>query len=168
MPMAVPFTCDPEAAARWVRRKYAVGLTDRACQVAARMGLRVEYVSLPQHRAGYLLPHPAGGYVVLLNRAHSPQRQNWTCAHELGHYILHRYMRRSGSLHRPPARFEREADAFAAALLMPADSVRILAQVYDARQMALALGVSRQAALQRILELGARTPYLLGKGGRRS
>ncbi len=68
------------------------------------------------------------------NKDHSDQRQRFTIAHELGHFVLHRknhndvfvdkdfiimYRRRNGDYSESELIQEQEANAFAAAILMP-------------------------------------------------
>lgn len=53
--------------------------------------------------------------VVLLNRGTPAERQRYTLAHELGHMVLHRI---------PHPEQEKQADRFAAELLMPAKEIR--------------------------------------------
>lgn len=72
-----------------------------------------------------------GSFTVFVPLTTSPLRDNFTIAHELGHYFLHflipfergrdpeRHFQRGGS-----SRLETEANVFAAALLMPAEEFR--------------------------------------------
>jgi len=97
---------------------------------------------------------------VFVNAALSPPRKRFTTAHALGHYVLGH-----GGDHYCPAAEdesrEREANRFAAALLMPAsrvtalwlklDGVRPAARV---RAVAERLLVSREALGYRLLTLG--------------
>ena len=108
------------------------------------------------------------------NRSHVPVRQRFTIAHEIGHYVLHR---KSGDLfidrhHKVFARDksssrgedekEVEANAFAAALLMPEELVeeeldRIgfdLGDEADVRELANKFNVSTQSMLFRLTNLG--------------
>jgi IrrE N-terminal-like domain len=83
----------------------------------------------------YRLPR-RGGWAILFNPdIPSPGRINFTLAHELGHYVCHRNLRRTGfecssemmrGTERDSAfrRLEREADRFASHLLMPAADFR--------------------------------------------
>ena len=52
--------------------------------------------------------------VIFLNRSMPADRQRFTLAHELGHIVLHRF---------PSPEMEKQADEFAAALLMPRDDI---------------------------------------------
>jgi hypothetical protein len=86
---------------------------------------------------GALYPPVAGkrGWVIMYNSGiHSPGRINFTLGHELGHYFVHRHALPEG-LHCSTektagwdsleARIEREANEFAAHLLMPLDDFRV-------------------------------------------
>lgn len=94
-------------------------------------------------------------------------RRNFTFAHEIGHFIAHRYKQNSFNCSVENLNdfqneiFEREANEFAAHLLMPPDIVR----VYDKERtfsheaisnLATELGVSRAAAAYRWIELSER------------
>lgn len=58
--------------------------------------------------------------VIYANYLESTNRQRFTMAHEIGHYVLHNVTQDVyRSLDAPRDEKEREADAFAAALLMP-------------------------------------------------
>jgi hypothetical protein len=69
---------------------------------------------------------------IAYNGMVSPERQRFTIAHELGHFVLHRNRQPSFdcdkesvySGHETIRRIEREADDFAANLLMPGDLLR--------------------------------------------
>lgn len=107
-------------------------------RVAARVGLQVERTSFGDDVSGVLVIEDGRG-VIGVNAAHAPVRQRFTIAHEIGHYILHRdqlsvfidkQMRqylaafRDGQSASGEHRREREANGFAAALLMPAALLR--------------------------------------------
>jgi Zn-dependent peptidase ImmA (M78 family) len=87
---------------------------------------RVEKADLGETDAMLLrLPE---GYVMKVNSTHHPYRQNFSCAHEIGHAVLHELGKQSHSTE-PEYRTlstnlgrraeERLCDAFAAELLMP-------------------------------------------------
>jgi len=87
---------------------------------------------------GALYPANAGrkGWgIIYNNRISSPGRINFTLAHELGHYLLHRLQFPDGKAcnqdevarwDSPEARIEQQANEFAANLLMPLDDFRRL------------------------------------------
>lgn len=107
-------------------------------RVAARLGVQVERTTFGDDVSGVLVIEDGRG-VIGVNAAHAPVRQRFTIAHEIGHYMLHRdelpvfidkQMRqylavfRDGQSASGEHRREREANGFAAALLMPAALLR--------------------------------------------
>lgn len=102
-------------------------------KIAKGLGIRVQRTSAPDDLSGFLLRDPSGEVVIGVNSTHSPFRQRFTIAHELGHFHLHRgnplYVDRRGAgfeVHARDARSsqgsdrnEIEANAFAGELLMP-------------------------------------------------
>jgi Zn-dependent peptidase ImmA (M78 family) len=107
-------------------------------RVAARLGVHVERTEFGDDVSGVLVVEDGRG-VIGVNAAHAPTRQRFTIAHEIAHYVLHRdqlpvfidkglrqYLAvfRDGSSSTGEHRREREANGFAAALLMPASLVR--------------------------------------------
>lgn len=82
---------------------------------------------------GALLPSESGKrWGILYAADRSPGRQRFTVAHELGHYLLHRRARPEGFRcgeaavdARDGIQIEREANDFAATLLMPLDDFRL-------------------------------------------
>ncbi len=93
-----------------------------------------------------------GVFVILVNSSSPTDRKRWTLAHELGHLVLH-------TLDVPPeAEVEREADAFAAEFLMPADEIGPeLRRLRTSQLLDLKLewGVSMAAIVERAHGLGS-------------
>lgn len=104
-------------------------------QIAERLGIEVKLDSVDDDLSGFLFRQPKTGRALIgVNANHHPNRQTFTIAHELGHFLLHE----SETVHldskkdgytlqlRNPASAtgesinEREANLFAAELLMPA------------------------------------------------
>lgn len=89
-------------------------------------------------------------------------RFRFTCAHELGHLMLHKKVRSVFqessifNLYRPsPDRFERQADRFAAALLMPIPLLeRELVRIIDQR------GLKRGKAVVQLIESTTESEWL--------
>lgn len=136
--------------------------------VALGLGLPVERAELGDDVSGILVVEDGRG-VIGVNAAHSRVRQRFSIAHEVGHYVLHRdeaplfidkrYIAyRDGRSATGADRREREANAFAAALLMPAALVRAAVDRYrfdladeDALDaLASLFEVSRQAMAVRV------------------
>lgn len=118
---------------------------------------------------------------IMVNKAHHPNRQRFTIAHEIGHLVLHHnsgdrlfidthlraYQRRgspaSGAYEEPgstttPAE-EREANQFASALLMPRASILSMTEGREfwdelhVAALAAEFGVSEQAMTIRLRQL---------------
>jgi hypothetical protein len=101
-------------------------------QMAAELGLRVtRSTSLPANISGLIRPatDTPSGFEILVNKYDTQERQRFTVAHEIGHYLLHRADIGSGIvdsvLYRSSlsSRKEVEANKVAANLVMPADKV---------------------------------------------
>jgi len=97
-------------------------------------------------------------WTILLNARQAQPRKLFTLAHELGHYFLHRHFKTHFSCSIFPAgpacRWEREANQFAAELLMPAGQVLYWANASPARA-ARYFGVSEEAMQYRLRSLSA-------------
>jgi Zn-dependent peptidase ImmA (M78 family) len=104
--------------------------------VVNRLNLKAIASSLDEEMSGLLVVENKRG-AIAYNAAHAAVRQRFTLAHEIGHYLLHlrnahsrlfldRYVvyRRDDLASAGNDREEIEANAFAAALLMPAQLVR--------------------------------------------
>jgi hypothetical protein len=99
------------------------------------------------------------GRAIVLNGSGDSGRRRFTIAHEIGHFVLHpEHCRpeRGGGVNEAGRREEREADAFAAELLMPEHLVREAAreQGPDATRLAERFEVSRKAMQTRLRGLG--------------
>jgi hypothetical protein len=103
---------------------------------------------------------PVGdGHRIVLRGASSERRRRFTIAHEIGHFVLHPHRvapQRGGRGNAAWQAQEREADQFAAELLMPEDLVReaVLRYGLDADRLADSFDVSRQAMQARLKRLG--------------
>src|SRR5262249_6862121 len=113
--------------------------------------------------------------MIIVNAANAPVRQRFTIAHEIGHFALHRgtvYLDgrarvnfRDGLSSMATDQEEIDANAFAAALLMPARWVRsdfesvvrnaaVNSEEELAEDLAVRFSVSRQAMHFRLINLG--------------
>ncbi len=103
---------------------------------------------------------PVGdGHVIELRGRGNERRLRFTIAHEIGHFVLHRGRvgnERGGMANQATARLEREADQFAAELLMPEHLVRqaALEEGADPHRLADRFEVSVQAMSLRLRRLG--------------
>lgn len=93
---------------------------------------------------------------IFVNADEPVARQTFTMAHEFGHWVLHRQLfeqdpARYNVLLRSPTgeinsdRLEKEANAFAAAILMPAYMVKQVKGLVGVREMARLFAVSAEA-----------------------
>ena len=141
-------------------------------RVADHLGLKVEERPLEDEYSGFLaVPEKA----IVVNSAHSFARRRFTIAHEIGHFQLHRKKAetpvfidqtvyfRSAQFSEAERRREREANYFAAELLMPEE---LLAEYLDehplspslysreVKEVAGEFDVSKQAMEFRLRDLG--------------
>ena len=89
-------------------------------------GLRIFYTDLPSNLAGIFTFTEELGGCVAINARHPEERRRWSLAHEYGHFLTSRFRSEVtpvSNIGRVSAS-ERLADAFAAALLMPATGLR--------------------------------------------
>jgi hypothetical protein len=132
---------------------------------------------------GMLLPNRQrpGEWGIIYNRAISSRgRINFTLAHELGHYLLHRQRLPAGvqcssramhEWHSPLGAIEAEANTFASFLLMPLDDFRVQIQGEDVgmdlmRHLADRYEVSITAAILKWLSItDKRAMLVLGRDG---
>jgi len=143
-------------------------------EVARRLNLAVTRERLAPDLSGLLIRQPGQPQPVIgVNTAHHPKRQRFTIAHEIGHFHLgHKgdvivdgitVNRRDGVSSTAAVRDERDANAFAAALLMPADLLQerfeqLAAKNYSQSRivadLARTFDVSEQAMNYRLVNLG--------------
>ena len=145
-------------------------------QLCNRLGIQVFEEPLPPDVSGMLMvrPEPFEQYgsnrVIVINASHSARRRRFTVAHELAHYVLHKQVGETLFAHREEegagGAEERQADAFAACVLMPAPLVlRALGRLKNqggdglyavdkAGFIAAQFGVSEDAARARLGQLG--------------
>jgi len=146
-------------------------------RIAQALGLTVEEAKLGEEVSGVLVVS-AGKGTIGFNSSQSFVRQRFTIAHELGHYLLHfapdklfidkKYtavFNRDQNSATGEQLEERQANQFAAALLMPEELLRKeldqmhfdLTDEHELRELALRFGVSGQAMTLRLARLGITT-----------
>ncbi|GAA4821717.1 ImmA/IrrE family metallo-endopeptidase [Sphingosinicella ginsenosidimutans] len=126
--------------------------------LAKALGLKVVVAALPLKISGLIKPDPDGGFVIKVNRFEPKERQRFTIAHEIAHFLLHRDKIQAGVvdsvLYRSKlsSRVEAEANRLAADIIMPLDKVSELSAVYRTQgdhqiiaTLAETFQVSRQA-----------------------
>jgi Zn-dependent peptidase ImmA (M78 family) len=161
---AIPRNHDPaQDAQRLLGDVWGHDLPVDPVRIAGSLGIRVIRATLDADMSGALVKELGKDPVILLNAGDSPNRQRFTCAHELGHYVkrkdspeAYEYVDRRDSLTatgRDPE--EIYANGFAAALLMPPTAVARLAdEGLSDVQMALRFDVSLEAMRWRLVKLG--------------
>jgi hypothetical protein len=154
----VSVTLDPELAAAGVLARADVTGAPVDPISLARLwpGLRIRVADLDG--AGYLVDLDGRVGELLLRASDPPRRRRYTCAHELGHWVLATTHADRQSEQATRTVVERWCDRFAAALLMPRDLV-----IEDLAASSLAIeviaglprrfDVSSQAALLRASEV---------------
>lgn len=112
--------------------EYKTGFVD-INKIATKLGIRVIEEDLPDNVSGVLDCRTKEETIVLLNKHHHENRKRFSLAHEMGHFVLHKmsgvhmdtkiFLRSEAPiLH--GIKIEREANQFAAALLMPELQIR--------------------------------------------
>lgn len=120
-----------------------------------------------------------GNATAFVNSDHHPNRQRFSLAHEIGHFILHHqpskklddlFLDKSLALYTRKDHhsnvMEREANEFAASLLMPKDLIEKyiakndlnIEDEFDVSRLAMAFGVSEQALQIRLNKLHLAEP----------
>jgi Zn-dependent peptidase ImmA (M78 family) len=165
----------PETEAQTLRQRIAPDeVPVPVDRIAAGLGVPIVEESLERNVSGLLLRKPGRGAAIGVNGAHAYVRQRFTIAHELGHLLLHpgrelildhvRVNLRDDVSSLGTDKEEREANAFAAELLMPAAELKAeiqhlaeRGQTPDSRfvsDLAIGFGVSEQAMEFRLVNLG--------------
>lgn len=172
MPKLTNKRIETEAEKQRLRVKQTLPIDVRA--IAALNNLTVTAQPLEDEVSGMLVVRPEDGGAIGVNETHVLTRQRFTLAHEIGHFVLHRgsnsvfvdaapvFYRKEGTGTDLVVQQEREANRFAAALLMPEELVRerVNARQLDpfdeagVKKLAAEFGVSPQAMTYRLMHLG--------------
>lgn len=125
-------------------------------KIAEFFSLRiVEYSKFPKHISGTIMQLPDGSMVIGINSNDQKVRQRFSIAHEIAHFLLgHDERHIIDDTFDKPTDKEREANQFAADLLMPIDMLKkdIMERKYDIPSLAKRYDVSDQAMSIRLLE----------------
>lgn len=154
---------DDVEAASVLRRLEASGLLKLPIDiysVSEYLGIDIKEEVMDDELSGFIEPRRTG-WVIGVNSYHHSNRQRFTIAHEIGHFLLHKpsekhvditFARRAGRRNK----MENEADNFAANLLMPEKEVRerISAGESSLEKLAALFGVSAMAVKYRVQSLG--------------
>jgi Zn-dependent peptidase ImmA (M78 family) len=132
--------------------------------LAQALGLHVTYVLLSDHLAGSI-SKAGDAYEIKVNKQHYRNRQRFTLAHEIAHFVLHRDMIGNGvtdnKLYRSHLSnyHETQANRLAADILMPKAQVELifLHSGRSVEKCAMQFEVSRSAMEIRLKGLGLLT-----------
>ncbi len=121
--------------------------------IARDLNLPVDYTDLGEGIAGHIVKDrqrsPRSGFFIRINSTQHSNRQRFTLAHEIAHFILHRDLIESGlvddTMYRSEisGHYETQANRMAADIIMPFDLVKEkYEEGYDAPGLAGLFGVS--------------------------
>lgn len=166
----------PESAAQELLEKHGIAEPPTpVIELARAEGVVVAQEPFQDDGVSGMLLREPDRTAIIVNAANAPVRQRFTMAHELGHLKLHRgtvYLDgrarvnfRDGLSSMATSQEEIDANAFAAALLMPDGWVRtafettvrntlVSSEEELAEVLGVRFGVSRQAMLFRLINLG--------------
>lgn len=149
---------DPVLTARHVLKRYRLSVPVDPERLAWDLGIPVLNARFSERLSGVLVPETCGNetrYLIFVNSRHRRTRRRFSIAHELGHFFLHRGLQPAFThLRKPHGKLEREADLFAAELLMPEADVRLAARLTDFSGLIQVFEVSAAAMRRRLAELG--------------
>jgi Zn-dependent peptidase ImmA (M78 family)/transcriptional regulator with XRE-family HTH domain len=159
---------DPASAAREVRKRTGqTGIPVDVNAVARGVGVAIFYSPLPDTLSAFLLRAEERS-VIGVNANQSPVRRRFSAAHEIGHHVLDHadgsvfdYAFPTTTEGEPPGydpQNEREANQFAAELLMPEENLVEDAPSLSLARLARRYEVSQEAMSFRLLNLGLREP----------
>ena len=112
-------------------RRFTSNFPVKVGELASALGLRVTRTPLPPKISGLIQPsrETPSGFEIRVNKYEVPERQRFTVAHEIAHYLLHRNEIGAGVvdsiMYRSSltSRKETEANNLAAEIVMPAKAV---------------------------------------------
>jgi hypothetical protein len=127
-------------------------------EIIFEMGVEFAFQAMPDNVSGWIERLPSGKYKIAVNSNHPSTRQRFTAAHELGHYIYHRDLLGDGigdnrayrpdGTDRPNAnilpRHERQANSFAANVLMPRQVIAAIPGPQNVPKLAELFEVSQE------------------------
>ena len=169
MASAATFKPNPERDAQeiletvWAHDPAEIPIPVDPIAIARVMGIKVYTMALEGSVSGVLVKRKGEDPEIYLNERDSTNRQRFTCAHELGHYVKRSSqgqeewedvdLRDAFSSTGRDAD-ERYANQFAAALLMPKKEVKRVKDRHSSAALAPLFGVSADAMHYRLANLG--------------
>lgn len=134
--------------ARGIARRYH---TNDPLQLCGALGIHVFYMHMEDIRGLFL--HLKHRNLIYLDEDLEEHERRWVCAHELGHFFLHKKTNRIFMETRTflkTSAYEHEADRFAVWLLYPEDHTLSDWTEYTTTQLAACMGVPEDVAKYRI------------------
>ncbi len=134
----------------------------KVVKLAQALGINVLLTTFKDEHVAGMLKFENDEVNLYVNENQTANRQRFTIAHELGHYILHRDFVQSHKIsvfyrkdfYNYFDKIEEQANKFAATLLMPERPVRGLWEIYHSIEvLATILKVSEQAMRIRLMKL---------------
>ncbi len=136
--------------------------------LATKLNIEIIKTSFDSSNVSGVLVYKNGRFIIGINSTHTPERQRFTIAHELGHYVLHKkrfhmdtefvegeIMYRDDKSATGEIREEVEANLFAASILMPKNIfISSWKDLHSISDLATKFKVSVQAATFRLKSLG--------------
>jgi IrrE N-terminal-like domain len=118
---------------REIFARYSEDLPVKLASMAGELGLEVFKSPLKPNVSGLIEPSESAvsGFRIRINRHELAERQRFTLAHEIGHYMLHRDKIGGGIVDNVmyrsnlSSRYEVEANKFAADLIMPMHHIKL-------------------------------------------
>lgn len=112
--------------------RFTSSVPVRVAELASELGLKVTRTAMPPKFSGLIQPcvEARSGFEIRVNKFDAPDRQRFTVAHEIAHFLLHRHEIGAGVvdsiMYRSTltSRKETEANQLAADIVMPAQGVR--------------------------------------------
>jgi Zn-dependent peptidase ImmA (M78 family)/plasmid maintenance system antidote protein VapI len=115
-----------EAVAQEERRRLGLGIAPivNMAETISEQGIWTAATDLPDGLSGLFVNHPSIGLAILVNVQHWPVRRRFSYAHEYAHALFDREETVTTTRRENASKLvEKRANAFAAALLMPAEGV---------------------------------------------
>jgi Zn-dependent peptidase ImmA (M78 family)/DNA-binding XRE family transcriptional regulator len=153
----------PEDAAATLRRMWGLGEAPvgNMIHLLESMGIRIYSLTIEAKEVDAFSVWHESQPFVLLNTFKTTEHSRFDAAHELGHLVRDRHSMLHGTAHSPE--MEREANAFAAAFLMPRNSVIAHKPNFPSMQNLIRLkrvwGVSLAALAYRMNQLSLLTEW---------
>lgn len=153
----------PEHAAASLRRIWGLGEApvSNMIHLLESKGIRVYSLAIEAREVDAFSVWHEGTPFIFLNTFKTAERSRFDAAHELGHLVRDSHSMLHGKAHSPE--MERDANAFAAAFLMPRDSVVVnrphLVTVPDLIELKSLWGVSLAALAARMNQLNFVTEW---------